>query len=112
MVKMTDTKEIRGTCRFDAETNTLWIGMRGKWTCYRVYRVASDVRVADPAFALVKTDGTTYHCGMTDFGWTCDCGHMTFVGDKIGEPCKHLRSILAIGLPDKIASLPLENFPP
>lgn len=65
---------------------------------YVVSNPGSDPAVAFPVLALTKEDGVTYHCAITEWGARCDCVDGEIREKRGSGRCKHIRSLVAVGL--------------
>ena len=80
----------------------LWISQDDKVQAYVIDREKPDTRVADPAFSLLKADGTKYHVHHDRWGWQCNCAAFTF-SKAMKKTCKHVDAMKAVGLIPKPA---------
>ncbi len=98
---MSEPKEVHGKCRLVLFIND---------APYYLRVVHTDGRVAEnPAFELVKEDGTKYHVHADEFGVHCTCGDSVWRRDRVGQYCKHRKSLAAVGL---IPPMETEDMPP
>lgn len=93
----TPTEPVQGTCRLTLEIDrTLQSGK----VVAEVYRVLflHPYPEADPAWRLVKTDGTHYDVTWLN-GGTCTCGDFTYRRQqKDPKGCKHCAALRTLGL--------------
>lgn len=88
------------------------LAKRGKKTVevqrhYQVTNANPDRRVAHPAWTLTKglvkdgvftSLGEVWHVSVNEWGPACDCPDRLFRGEKSGVACKHILSLVAVGL--------------
>ena len=74
-------------------------------TAYRVLWIDADKRLAHPVWRLVKVvepcefrAADVYDVAVTEHGATCTCADFTFVREKRGQTCKHIKSCQSVGL--------------
>lgn len=65
---------------------------------YEIVNQHPDVRIATPAYKLVKGCGTSYTVHTDQWGSHCDCGHFQWRSSRTGDPCKHILSLIAVKL--------------
>lgn len=92
MLMSKPTGKSKRTCRLEGDK--LIITMSGKATTYTVTNTCPDPKVASPAFALQKEDGTVHHVCVDEHGPRCDCADSHYRS----RLCKHARSLQVLGL--------------
>lgn len=69
---------------------------------YTLLNLHPDPRVATAAWRLTKANGkgagVAYDVSHDEHGLSCTCEDWLYRASKVGEPCKHLRSLNAVGL--------------
>ena len=93
--------ETHGSCSLTLEIKT-----RRTKTTYRVLWIDADKRLAHPVWRLCKIaaeDGApfepdVYDVAVTEHGPTCTCADFTFIREKRGQECKHVKSLRSCGL--------------
>ena len=92
-----------GSARLSADGATLTITTKRKRgkdlvRVYAVKDVRPDPEVAHPAYSLTTEEGEVYHVGANEWGVFCDCPDHHYRRQNDQTPCKHCKSLMAVGL--------------
>jgi hypothetical protein len=71
---------------------------------YVVLDSRPDPKVCFPAFELTKENGEKYHVSVWPTGMRCDCRDGELREKRGGGYCKHIRSMIVVGLISKGAT--------
>lgn len=90
VARIINPKRVKGSAR-------LLIRISGR--LYGLTRIDRRPSAVLEGWRLTKPDGTTYDCGRTRHGYSCDCPDYVFRREDL-EPdgCKHCKALVAVGL--------------